>query len=110
MILTQPHSLLRHTGLAGAAGLEGFMDFCFGCLFYGIGIELGLIPDSTYRIHTSTRQETVDAWDYQNLDSGAPQPVKVDIDPSSAISLKYKKKTDEWTKDNFDIVRNMQVA
>lgn len=97
-------------GLAGAAGLEGFCDFCFGCLFYGLGIQLSLIPETTYRIHTATRQETVDAWDYQNLDSGAPAPVKVDTDPTNPISLKYKKKTDEWTKDDFDIVRHMQVS
>lgn len=75
-----------------------------------MGIQYGLISKSTYRIHTATRQEIIDSWDYQNLDSGAPEPVKVDVDPSCPISLKYKKKTDEWTKDDFDIIRNMQVA
>ena len=81
-----------------------------GCLFYGFGIQFGLIPKSTYRIYTTTRQETVESWDYLHTDSNAPEPEKVDVDPTSAVSLKYKKKTDEWTKDDFDIVRNMQVA
>ncbi len=26
-----------------AAGLEGFFDYCLGCTFYGIGLQLGLI-------------------------------------------------------------------
>jgi tellurite resistance protein TehA-like permease len=96
--------------LAGAAGLEGFCDFCFGCLFYGVGIQFGLLPDSTYRIHTATRQETIDAWDYRFLNSNAVKPVHVDTDPKSAVSLKYQKKTDEWTKDDFDLLRHMQVG
>ena len=90
--------------------MEGFADFCLGCVFYGLGIDFGLLPKSTYRIHTATRQETVESWDYQNLDSGAPAPVRVDTDPSSPVSLKYKKKTDEWTKDDFDLIKHMQVA
>jgi tellurite resistance protein TehA-like permease len=44
------------------------------------------------------------------LDSNAPKPIRVDTDPSSAVALKYKKKTDEWTKDDRHFVRNMQVT
>jgi glutaredoxin len=29
--------------LACASGMEGFLDFCLGCVFYRMGIELGLI-------------------------------------------------------------------
>lgn len=97
-------------GLACAAGLEGFANFCLGCLFFGWGIKFGLIPDYVYRIHTATRQETSDSWDYMYTKSNAPAPVKVDTDPSNPISLKYKIKTDEWTKDDFDPIRNMQVS
>lgn len=96
--------------LAGAAGMEGFLDFCLGCVFYGLGIQFGLIPDETYRIHTASRQETVETWDYMNLNAHAPEPVRVDTDPKSPIALKYKKKSDEWTKDDFDVVRNMQLT
>mmetsp|Transcript_33861 Transcript_33861/g.70391 ORF Transcript_33861/g.70391 Transcript_33861/m.70391 type:complete len:380 (-) Transcript_33861:46-1185(-) len=55
--------------LAFAAGLEGFLDFCLGCLFYGFGIQFGLIPDSVYRIYTASRQEIVESWDYKFGDS-----------------------------------------
>lgn len=44
------------------------------------------------------------------LDSKPPRPVKMDADPGSPIALKYKKKTDEWTKDDFSPVRHMQVS
>jgi tellurite resistance protein TehA-like permease len=31
-------------------------------------------------------------------------------DPTSVISLKYKKKTDEYSKDDFDFIRHMQIS
>ena len=43
-------------------------------------------------------------------ESGAQPPIPVDTDPHNPIALKYKKKTDEWTKDDFQLVRNMQVS
>jgi glutaredoxin 3 len=96
--------------LAGASGLEWALDFCLGCKFYSIGIWMGLIPDYVYRIYTSSKQETEDSWDYVFQDSHAPGPEKVDTDPTTPISLKYKHKTDEWSKDDFDGVRHMQVT
>lgn len=32
------------TGLACATGMEGFLDFCVGCVFFRIGVDIGLIP------------------------------------------------------------------
>lgn len=61
-------------GLAGASGLEWAFDFCLGCKFFQIGIYLGLIPDYSYRVYTSSRQETEDSWDYMFLNSNAPKP------------------------------------
>lgn len=97
-------------GLACASGLEWAFDFCLGCLFFSWGIMFGVFPDYVYRIYTSSKQETEDSWDYMFKDSNAPVPEKVDSDPSSPISLKYKRKTDEWTKDDFHVIRNMQVT
>jgi glutaredoxin len=94
--------------LAGAAGLEAFFDYCLGCVFFGLGIQFGVLPDDCYRIYTQTRQETVDSYHYKMNPSLAPQPELVDTDPGSPIALKYKKKNDEWTKDDFHWVRNMQ--
>lgn len=31
-------------GLAIACGLEGFFDFCLGCVFFRIGIQIGVFP------------------------------------------------------------------
>ena len=81
----------------------------FVLLWIRYGIQFGLIPDAVYRIYTSSRQEIVDSWNYKFSDSQAPVPTRVDSDPSSDISLKYQVKTDEWTKDDFDVIRHMQV-
>ena len=91
-----------------AAALEGVFGICLGCEFFQIAIKYGLVPNSVYRIYTSSRQEIVDSWDYMYLDSHAPKPEPVDTDPSSKIALKYKKKTDEWTKEDFHLIRNMK--
>jgi tellurite resistance protein TehA-like permease len=71
--------------------------------------QVGLIPDSVNLIHTATRQETIDTWNYNFQDSNAPVPVRVNTNPKSSISLKYKRKTEEWTKDDFDPIRHMKV-
>lgn len=71
---------------------KAFVDFCLGCLFFNYGVRCGIFPDYVYRIYTQTRQETVDSWKFQFHDSVVHAPVKVDTDPRSPISLKYKKK------------------
>ena len=97
--------------LAGASGLEGFVGFCLGCLFYSWGIQFGLIPDYVYRIYTSSRQEIVDSWNYLNVETkNAVAPEPVFVDSKNPIALKYKKKSDDWTLQDFHLVRNMQVT
>lgn len=93
--------------LAFFAFLEGFIGYCFGCEVFMFAISLGLVPKHVYRIYTSTLQEMKDTWTYTFTDSHAPKPVVVDTDPNSKIALKYKKKTDEWTKDDFHLIRHM---
>jgi glutaredoxin 3 len=82
----------RLSKLTGRLSLLAFFDFCLGCLFFGYGIQYGIISDQVYRIYTQTRQETIDSWEYQFLDSVVRVPVRVDTDPRSPISLKYKQK------------------
>ena len=43
------------------------------------------------------------------IDLIAPVPTRIDTSPNSAVALKYQKKTDEWTKDDFDLIRHMQI-
>jgi len=97
--------------LMGAAAMEAFLDFCLGCLFFGWGIRFGIIPEHIYSIHNNTCAEIKHSWDYLNLDSKAEKPEWMDTDLHSKIALKYKsKKTDEYTKDDFHVIRNMQVS
>jgi tellurite resistance protein len=93
--------------LSGAAGLEGFIDFCVGCFFFGYALKFKMVPTYVYAIATNTLEETKLAWEYMFLPSGAPAPVKAG-DESSA--LRYKIKSAEWTKDDYSIIRNMQAA
>ena len=30
--------------LACASGMEGFLDFCLGCVFFRLGVQLGIFP------------------------------------------------------------------
>jgi glutaredoxin-related protein len=99
--------------LAGAAALEGFFDFCLGCVFFGFAVQLRIVPDYVYRIASNTLQETKTTWEYTQLPSGAPAPVRKEPADAGAdaapVALRYKVKSAEWTKDDFHVVRNMQV-
>ncbi|GAX15836.1 hypothetical protein FisN_2Lh445 [Fistulifera solaris] len=96
--------------IAGASGLEAFCDFCLGCVFFGLGIQFGLLPDDCYRIHTQTIRETQESYDYKMTNQNVPAPVAIDTNPSDPTALKYKVKTDEWTKNDFDPIKHMQVG
>lgn len=41
--------------LAGAAFLQGFLDFCAGCFIFEYLLKWGLISKSVYRMHVNTR-------------------------------------------------------
>lgn len=41
--------------LAGAAFLQGFFDFCAGCVIFEYLLKWGLISKSVYRMHINTR-------------------------------------------------------
>jgi len=40
--------------VTGFAFLEGFLNFCFGCYFFGLMNRFGLIPDTVYQPYTDT--------------------------------------------------------
>lgn len=50
--------------LAGAASLEAFLDFCFGCFFFGKFISYGLVSPSVYRASINLKQDKKWAWRY----------------------------------------------
>lgn len=41
--------------LAGAAFLQGFLDFCAGCFIFEYLLKSGLVSKSVYRMHIYTR-------------------------------------------------------
>eukprot|EP00523_Entomoneis_sp_CCMP467_P011515 CAMPEP_0168717948 /NCGR_PEP_ID=MMETSP0724-20121128/261_1 /TAXON_ID=265536 /ORGANISM="Amphiprora sp., Strain CCMP467" /LENGTH=1003 /DNA_ID=CAMNT_0008764437 /DNA_START=689 /DNA_END=3700 /DNA_ORIENTATION=+ len=89
------------------AALESCFGYCAACHCFMIGIQWGLLPNSVYRIYTSARQELMDTWNYVHANQDVPTPERVDTDPTSKIALKYKTKTDEFTKNDFDWIRHM---
>ena len=93
--------------LALFAALEAFFSYCVACHFFQEGIKYGLVSPNVHRVYTTIRQEFLDTWNYVHNDANTPIPERVDTDPNSKISLKYKKKTDEWTKDDFHLIRHM---
>jgi hypothetical protein len=98
--------------LLGAAALEAFLNFCLGCVFFGLGIQLGLIPDTVYRIYTDTRDKVAKGWHYSN-DAGRNSEAPKEVYPAFAktsADLKYKRvKSDEHILSDFHVIRNMQV-
>lgn len=57
-------------GLAGAAAMEAFLNFCLGCVFFSIGIYLGVFPKGVYTVHLNTKTEMVNTWDVMNTRLG----------------------------------------
>ena len=99
--------------LMGAAGLEGFGNFCLGCVFFGWGIQFGIIPPAVYRIYANTRESVVAQWEWANVEAAKSEPPKelVHAGNQSRADLKYKRvKTDEHIVSDFHLIRNMQVG
>eukprot|EP00041_Stephanoeca_diplocostata_P019409 m.418837 g.418837 ORF g.418837 m.418837 type:complete len:1030 (-) comp21294_c1_seq7:310-3399(-) len=99
--------------LLGAAAMEGFLNFCLGCVFFGLGIRFKLIPSHVYRIYANTKDSVAGAWDWANVTAkSAKQPSEVVFaGDKTPADLKYKRvKTDEYTIRDFDLVRHMQVS
>eukprot|EP01038_Epipyxis_sp_PR26KG_P006363 gene6363-8763_t len=50
--------------LAAASGLEGVFDFCLGCVFFGLAINLNILPKSLYQPYCNMLQARKYAYDY----------------------------------------------
>jgi hypothetical protein len=60
--------------LAGAAGLNGLIDFCLGCVFFKLGIEYKVFPKTVYTRTINEKQDT--KWTYADLHKrGASQEI-----------------------------------
>ncbi|KAA8499144.1 S-type anion channel SLAH3 [Porphyridium purpureum] len=108
--------------LAGAAGLEGFADFCFGCFMFGYLVQFGLVDPDVYRIHLDTKEESVEAWKQEmpalkrdGVKAALALPEQHLVPPAPDVKplvtdLKYKApKPDEWTRSDFDVIKHTSV-
>lgn len=106
--------------LAFFAALEGFLNFCAGCWFFGLGIKFKIIPDSIYMVHINTLPETKYHWAEWTKRVHPPAPVRVEerFAPSlrpggkpTRIDLHYKTgKTDDWEREAFDYVKYSKMS
>lgn len=103
--------------LMGASGLEGFFNFCLGCVFFGLGIRFKLISPAVYRIYANTKDSVINGWHWANVEAAkatAPKEVVREAGSNGVqtkADLKYKRvKTDEYIVSDFHLIRNMQVC
>jgi len=102
--------------LAFFAGLEGFLNFCAGCWFFGHAIRFGIIPDTVYMQHINLLSETKYTWDEFTKVVGPPPPERVSHEFAghggpTKVDLHYKTgKTDDWEREDFALVRHSKIA
>lgn len=85
--------------LALIAAFEGFFSISIGSMCVERGIQLEIIPDHIYRVYNRTRLETMEGYNYKYTSSSAPRPRKINTDRSSPVALRYKTKSEEWSKE-----------
>eukprot|EP00241_Pyramimonas_parkeae_P004658 CAMPEP_0114246674 /NCGR_PEP_ID=MMETSP0058-20121206/12600_1 /TAXON_ID=36894 /ORGANISM="Pyramimonas parkeae, CCMP726" /LENGTH=909 /DNA_ID=CAMNT_0001359899 /DNA_START=188 /DNA_END=2917 /DNA_ORIENTATION=- len=102
-------------GLAGAAAMEAFLNFCLGCVFFSIGIYLGVFPKGVYTVHLNTKTEMVNTWDVMNTRLGQVlgEPISKQHQlhqRETVVDRKYKVKTDEITREDFNMLKHMKMS
>jgi len=109
------HGVLGSIGmgiLALMTGAEGFFNVSLGHRLIEYGIQFGVIPPHVYRVYNSTLLETVETYNYdvhRSVDARTQKPVRITTDRNNPIALRYKRKSAEWRKDDFDPIRHMHV-
>jgi glutaredoxin len=93
------------------ASLDCFMDISIARYIFYQFFRFNILPHRLISMYTATRQEYIETHKYRNTSSSAPKPVAVHGDNwNSPLTLRYKKKTDEWSKDDFDPIRHMRIS
>ncbi|GKZ00464.1 hypothetical protein MPSEU_000998900 [Mayamaea pseudoterrestris] len=96
--------------LAVMWGLEASSGVEVGKRVLNIGFRIGLLPDKLYRTHLLTHKEALDTWLYRFTLSDSPKPILGQPNRYNPLALKYKKKSEEWGKDDFDPIRHMRIT
>ena len=102
--------------LAFFAGLEGFLNFCAGCWFFGHAIRFGLIPDTVYMQHINLLSETKYTWHEFTKVVNPPTPQKVTFEfeghggPTKVDVRYHTGKTDDWEREDFAVIKHSKIA
>lgn len=97
-------------GLAGACGLEGFLDFCLGCWFYKIFQKLGLFSkDPSAKCDESAAEVKAGLNYFRKHDSAAPRGALVRF-VERMLGFQYMPKSEAQRKDDFNIIRHCSVT
>ena len=65
-------------GLLGAVALNGFVDFCLGCVFFALGIRFGVFPKTLYTRSITEKPDLKWTWADTNkrVAEGAPEAAR----------------------------------
>lgn len=64
--------------------MEGFLNFCLGCVFFGYGVKFGIFPTSVYALYVNELADTHFTWhDWNKKRSnfGHPEPLTKYVSP-----------------------------
>lgn len=96
--------------LAMISAVEGLGNFSLGPILIELGIYTAIFDDAIYRIYNATLLETVETYNYiVDRSHKPPRPKRITTDRNNPIALRYKRKSEEWTKYDFDPIRHMKI-
>jgi tellurite resistance protein len=101
--------------LAIATGAEGFFDFCFGCLFFGMFLRAGLISKTLYVPYLNFVNVRKWAWFYTNAKDDYPKAESERLlmpwqtEPTSADLIRKNRLDTEYKLRDFDPIRHCRV-
>ncbi|CAN0118074.1 unnamed protein product [Ascophyllum nodosum] len=101
--------------LAAAAFLQGFLDFCLGCVIFELLLKYGLVSRAVYRLHVNTRADTVYAWEKNNVRTGKGVPPDAITYPTKGLpsnptDLRAKpgKEDEKWER--FHVIKYCHMS
>eukprot|EP01062_Namystynia_karyoxenos_P077583 TRINITY_DN783_c0_g1_i1.p1 TRINITY_DN783_c0_g1~~TRINITY_DN783_c0_g1_i1.p1 ORF type:complete len:1020 (+),score=346.29 TRINITY_DN783_c0_g1_i1:97-3156(+) len=103
-------------GLAGAAALEAFFDFCLGCWFFAMGIKFGVLPATVNDLHIGQRQLVINQVEHADDRQGELRPLEVYVhrqpgQPETPADLRVKsRKLDDHKRRGFHPVKHVQLG
>lgn len=98
------------SAFAVACGVEGFFEISVAGLLFDYLIRLGVVTIHIYTLYHWQWPETVAKHEWKFNTPPANKPVKIYTDRHNPIALTYKRKSEEWTKDDFDPIRHLEIS